>query len=207
MHESEKWKWSRSVVSDSSWPPGLQPSRLLRPWNFPGKSTGVGCHCLLRCIHCPVWNRWRVGNCCMPQGAQLGALWWLRGVSWGGREAQEVYIYIYILYIYIKLWLLHVVVWQKATQHCKAIFLQLKNKLASGGASACNAGHVASIPGSGRSSPEEGNGNPLHYSCLGNPWTEEPSRLQSMRLQRVRHDWATNCHSLPRGGLPRWLRW
>ena len=40
MHESEKWKWSRSVISDSSWP--------LHPWDFPGKSTGVGCHCLLR---------------------------------------------------------------------------------------------------------------------------------------------------------------
>ena len=48
MHASEKWKWSRSVVSDSSWPHGLQPTRLLRPWDFPGKSTGVGCHCLLR---------------------------------------------------------------------------------------------------------------------------------------------------------------
>ena len=42
--ESEKWKWSRSVVSDSSPPHGLQPTRLLRPWEFPGKSTGVGCH-------------------------------------------------------------------------------------------------------------------------------------------------------------------
>ena len=50
MHESEKWKWSHSVVSDSSQPPGphgLQSTRLLRPWDFPGKSTGVGCHCLL----------------------------------------------------------------------------------------------------------------------------------------------------------------
>ena len=46
--ESEKWKWSRSVVSDSSWPHGLQPTRFVRPWDFPGKSTGVGCHCLLR---------------------------------------------------------------------------------------------------------------------------------------------------------------
>ena len=44
MHESEKWKWSRSVAQ---WPHGLQPTRLLRPWDFPGKSTGVGCHCLL----------------------------------------------------------------------------------------------------------------------------------------------------------------
>ena len=48
MHESGKWKGSRSVVPDSSQPHGLQPTRLLRPWGFPGKSTGVGCHCLLR---------------------------------------------------------------------------------------------------------------------------------------------------------------
>ena len=48
MHESEKWKWSHSVVSDSLWPHGLQPTRLLHPWDSPGKSTGMGCHCLLR---------------------------------------------------------------------------------------------------------------------------------------------------------------
>ena len=47
MHESEKWKWSHSVVSDPQRPHGLQLSGLLRPWGFPGKSTGVGCHCLL----------------------------------------------------------------------------------------------------------------------------------------------------------------
>ena len=46
MHESEKWKWSCSVMSNSSRPHGLQPTRLLRPGDFPGKSTGVGCHCL-----------------------------------------------------------------------------------------------------------------------------------------------------------------
>ena len=34
--------------------------------------------------------------------------------------------------------------------------------------SACNAGDLGSIPGSGKS-PEEGNGNPLQYSCLENP--------------------------------------
>ena len=39
MYESEKGKWSRSVVSESSWPHGQQPARLLRPWDFPGKST------------------------------------------------------------------------------------------------------------------------------------------------------------------------
>ena len=45
MHESEKWKWSRSVVSDSLRPHGLRPTRLLHPWDFPGKTAGVGCHC------------------------------------------------------------------------------------------------------------------------------------------------------------------
>ena len=35
-------------MSDSSWPHGLQPTRLLHPWGFPGKCTGVGCYCLLR---------------------------------------------------------------------------------------------------------------------------------------------------------------
>ena len=49
-------KWSRSVVSDPQWPHGLQPTRLLHPWDFPGKSTGVGCHCLL------YWLLW------MPSG-------------------------------------------------------------------------------------------------------------------------------------------
>ena len=31
-------------------PYGLQPSKLLRPWDFPGKSSGVGCHCLLEIL-------------------------------------------------------------------------------------------------------------------------------------------------------------
>ena len=48
MHQSENWKWSCSVVSDSSRPHGPQPTRLLHPWDFPGESTGVGCHCLLQ---------------------------------------------------------------------------------------------------------------------------------------------------------------
>ena len=42
-----------------------------------------------------------------------------------------------------------------------------------------NAGDVGSMPGLGRSL-EEGNGNPLPYSCL-----EEPGKLQSMGLQRA----------------------
>ena len=40
----------------------------------------------------------------------------------------------------------------------------------------CNAGDLGLIPGLGIS-PGKGNGNPLQYSCLEIPWTEEPSRL------------------------------
>ena len=53
--------------------------------------------------------------------------------------------------------------------------------------SACNVGNPGSIPGLGRSSGA-GNGNPLQYSCPKNPMDGERGRLQSMGLQRVRHD-------------------
>ena len=36
--------FSRSVMSDSLQPHGLKPNRLLCPWNFPGKNTGMGSH-------------------------------------------------------------------------------------------------------------------------------------------------------------------
>ena len=38
-----------SVVSDSVRPHRWQPTRLLHPWDSPGKNTGVGCHFLLQC--------------------------------------------------------------------------------------------------------------------------------------------------------------
>ena len=48
---SNAWKWKGKVKSLSHVrlcaTHGLQPTRLLRTWDFPGKSTGVGCHCLL----------------------------------------------------------------------------------------------------------------------------------------------------------------
>ena len=53
-----------------------------------------------------------------------------------------------------------------------------------------NAGYIrdaGSIPGLGRS-PGVGPGNPLQYSCLENPWTEEPGRLWSMGSQRIGYD-------------------
>ena len=46
-----------------------------------------------------------------------------------------------------------------------------------------NAGDMGLIPGLGRA-PGEENDNPLQYSCLEIPWTDEPGRLQSMGLQK-----------------------
>ena len=60
--------------------------------------------------------------------------------------------------------------------------------------SACSVGDGGSIPGLGRD-PGEGNGHLLQYCCLENPRDRGACRLQSMRSQRVRHDWATNTHS------------
>ena len=55
--------------------------------------------------------------------------------------------------------------------------------------SACNAGDLSSIPGSGKY-PGEGNGYPLQYSCLGNPMDKGAGRLQSMGSQES--DMTTN---------------
>ena len=65
-----------SVVSDSWWPRGLQPARLLYPWDFPGKNTGMGCHFLLQGI-LPTqgWTsyllHWEVGS--FPLSLRIGS--------------------------------------------------------------------------------------------------------------------------------------
>ena len=49
--------------------------------------------------------------------------------------------------------------------------------------SACNAGDLGSIPGSGRS-PGEGNGYPLQYSCLENPMDRGAWRATVQRVAK-----------------------
>ena len=96
MHESEKWKWSHSVMSNSSQPHGLQPTRLLHPWDFPGKSTGVGCHCLLlkasqtgkgtEWIKSPFWSLSRRSVCTRPHSINYlrfsDCSQWYTGPAW-----------------------------------------------------------------------------------------------------------------------------
>ena len=52
-----------SVVSDSVRPHRPQPTRLPRPWDSPGKNTGVGCHFLLQCMK--VKNESEVAQSCL----------------------------------------------------------------------------------------------------------------------------------------------
>ena len=49
---TRKWKCQSLLLalSDSLWPHELQPPRLLCPWDFPGKNTGVRSHALLQRI-------------------------------------------------------------------------------------------------------------------------------------------------------------
>ena len=42
--------FSHLVISDSLLTHGLQPTRFLWPWDFPGKNTGAGCHFFLQRI-------------------------------------------------------------------------------------------------------------------------------------------------------------
>ena len=80
---------------------------------------------------------------------------------------------------------------------CRTIFLWasqvalvVKNLLANAG----DIRDVGLIPGLGRS-PGGGNGTPLQYSCLENSMSRSGG-LQSMGLQRVRHDWVIE-HTYP----------
>ena len=71
-----------SVMSDSLRPRGLQPSRLLCPWDFPGKSTALGCHFLLQGILL-TWDL----NPCLLCFVPLLCLLQCRRVHWATKEA------------------------------------------------------------------------------------------------------------------------
>ena len=93
MHESEKRKWSYSVMSDSVWPHRRQLTRLPRPWDSPGKNTGVGCHFLFQCIKVKSESevaqlRLTLSNpmdCSLP-GSSVHGICQARVLEWGARR-------------------------------------------------------------------------------------------------------------------------
>ena len=79
-----------SVVSDSVPPDRRQPTRLLHPWDSPGKNTGTGCHFLLQCIKvksesevaqsCPTLRD--PMDCSLP-GSSVHGIFQARVLEWG----------------------------------------------------------------------------------------------------------------------------
>ena len=65
---------NHSVVSNSVRPHSQQPTRLPRPWDSPGKNTGVGCHFLLQCMKVKVKSLSRVRLFATPWTAAYQAL-------------------------------------------------------------------------------------------------------------------------------------
>ena len=79
-----------SVVSDSVRPHRRQPTRLLCPWDSPGKNTGMGCHVLLQCMKvksqsevaqlCPTLSD--PMDCSLP-GSSVHGIFQARVLEWG----------------------------------------------------------------------------------------------------------------------------
>ena len=163
-------------MSDSVWPHRQQPTRLLHPWDFPGKNTGVGCHCLLReksqfplflidwnweIALNPSWAKWKViamtdktNRRSAPgsggdQGRWKEALFFPEriGVLWAQKKKRR-----------------NTVNTCEYSEQCLLYF--------PGGSVVKNlpAKQETQIqsPRLGRP-PGEGNGNPCQYSCLGKP--------------------------------------
>ena len=74
-----------SVVSDSVRPHRRQPTRLPRPWDSPGKNTGVGCQFLLQCMK--VKSESEVAQSCQTLSDLMGCS--LPGSSVHGFSRQE----------------------------------------------------------------------------------------------------------------------
>ena len=79
-----------SVVSDSVRPHRRQSTRLPRPWDSPGKNTGVGCHFLLQCMkvksECEVAQSYLTlsdpMDCILP-GSCVHGIFQARELEWG----------------------------------------------------------------------------------------------------------------------------
>ena len=115
--------------------------RLLSPWYSPSKNIGVGCHFLLQGIFL-IW------------GSNSGLLRYRQILYLLSHRGSHFDLNKIIYFATIK---------QKKKFASKRYF----PGGSVGKTSAYNVGDPGSIPGSGRSG--EGNGNPLHYSCLENP--------------------------------------
>ena len=83
-------------MSDSVRPHRWQPTRLPRPWDSPGKNTGVGCHFLLQCMKVNSENE-VAQSCptlsdpmdCSLQGSSIHGIFQARVLEWGSYIAAK----------------------------------------------------------------------------------------------------------------------
>ena len=143
-------------MSDSVRPHRWRPIRLPHPWVSPGKNTGVGCHFLLQCMK--VKSESEVTQSCRTLSDPMDCS--LPGSSVHGFSRQEYWSGVPL---------------PSPLQMVSMLYIMNSNKVCMGfpcGSVIKNlpasAGNSGLIPGWGRF-PGEGNGNPLPYSCLGNP--------------------------------------
>ena len=100
-------------MSDSVRPHRWQPTRLPRPWDSPGKNTGVGCHFLLQCMRvksesevaqsCP--TLWDPMDCSLP-GSSVHGIFQARILEWGATAFSDVLCYFVVnqLSAYVKVY-------------------------------------------------------------------------------------------------------
>ena len=141
-------------MSDSVRPQRQQPTRLPRPWDSPGKNTGVSCHFLLQCMKvksesevaqsCPTLSD---PMDCSPRGSSVHGIFQARVLSGVPLPSPFLIPDSIISHLYTS-----------------QVALGVMNPPANRG----DVRDAGLIPGSERS-PGEGHGNPPQYSCLENP--------------------------------------
>ena len=166
-------------MSDSVQPHRRKPTRLPRPWDSPGKNTGVGCHFLLQCMK--VKRESEVTQSCLtlsdpmdyrPPGSSTHGIFQARVLEWGAVAFS----------LEVGKWQSTPVFLSGKSHGCRSLVgyspwgrqeLYMTERL-----------HFHfSLSGIG-----EGNGNPLQCSCLENPRDRMPGWLPSMGSHRVGHN-------------------
>ena len=149
-----------------------QPTSLHRPWDSPGKNTGVGCHFLLQCMK--VKSESEVAqsyptlcdprDCSLP-GSSVHGIFQARVLE-GGAIGYAPYFPLPITVNtgLFNFCIIDILGWIILCFGCHLASLVAQTVKVS----AYNAGDPGSFPGSGRP-PGAGNGNALQYSCLENP--------------------------------------
>ena len=114
-------------MSDSVRPHRRKPTRLPRPWDSPGKNTGVGCHFLLQCMKvkserevaqsCPTLSN---PMDCSPPGSSVYGIFQARVLEWGAIAFSGICVH---------LWPIHDLYCRNQHNLALCYFLQLHEKL------------------------------------------------------------------------------